>query len=90
MSSPETVTAAGTVDVARQRHIDGEVQIADMAGGGMNAAIGILLALKAANQPPDEDHPYGHHSFETLGAIIVALFRKRQTIQVDQHNALRN
>lgn len=34
--------------------------------------IGILLALKAANRPPDENHPYGHHSFETLGAILVA------------------
>jgi len=34
--------------------------------------IGILLALKAAATPPDEDHPYGHHSFETLGAILVA------------------
>jgi cation diffusion facilitator family transporter len=36
--------------------------------------IGILLSLKAASQPPDENHPYGHHSFETLGAIIVAVF----------------
>ena len=36
--------------------------------------IGILLALKAANRPPDENHPYGHHSFETLGAVIVAAF----------------
>ncbi len=36
--------------------------------------IGILLSLKAASQPPDEDHPYGHHSFETLGALIVAVF----------------
>lgn len=36
--------------------------------------IGILLALKAASQPPDDNHPYGHHSFETLGAIIVAGF----------------
>ncbi len=36
--------------------------------------IGILLALKAANQPPDKNHPYGHHSFETLGAIVVAAF----------------
>ncbi len=34
--------------------------------------IGILFALKASSQPPDENHPYGHHSFETLGAIIVA------------------
>jgi len=36
--------------------------------------IGILLSLKAANQPPDENHPYGHHSFETLGAVVVAGF----------------
>ncbi len=36
--------------------------------------IGILLALKASSQPPDEDHPYGHHSFETLGAVLVAGF----------------
>jgi len=36
--------------------------------------IGIMLALKASSRPPDEDHPYGHHSFETLGAIVVAVF----------------
>ena len=35
--------------------------------------IGILLALKAAQRPPDANHPYGHHSFETLGALAVAL-----------------
>lgn len=36
--------------------------------------IGILFALKAANRPPDANHPYGHHSFETLGAVVVAAF----------------
>ncbi len=36
--------------------------------------IGILFALKAASRPPDANHPYGHHSFETLGAVIVAAF----------------
>ncbi len=36
--------------------------------------IGILFALKAAGRPPDANHPYGHHSFETLGAVIVAAF----------------
>jgi len=48
---------------------DGYHSLADVLGD-----IGILLSLKAASQPPDENHPYGHHSFETLGAIIVALF----------------
>lgn len=36
--------------------------------------VGILLALKASSRPPDHNHPYGHHSFETLGAVIVAAF----------------
>ena len=36
--------------------------------------IGILFALRAANRPPDANHPYGHHSFETLGAVVVAAF----------------
>lgn len=36
--------------------------------------VGILLALKAAGRPPDDNHPYGHHSFETLGAILVSAF----------------
>lgn len=48
---------------------DGYHSLADVLGD-----VGILLSLKAASQPPDENHPYGHHSFETLGAIIVAVF----------------
>lgn len=48
---------------------DGYHSLADVLGD-----IGILLSLKAASQPPDENHPYGHHSFETLGAVVVALF----------------
>jgi cation diffusion facilitator family transporter len=34
----------------------------------------VLLALRASKRPPDSNHPYGHESFETLGAIAVALF----------------
>jgi len=36
--------------------------------------LAVLLALRASRRPPDENHPYGHESFETLGAIVVALF----------------
>lgn len=35
--------------------------------------LGVLLALRASRKPPDEDHPYGHDSFESLGAILVSL-----------------
>lgn len=33
-----------------------------------------LLGLKAARQPPDEDHPYGHRKFEALAALGISLF----------------
>ena len=47
---------------------DGLHSFADVASD-----IGLIFALKAASRPPDAEHPYGHHSFETLGAIVVAL-----------------
>lgn len=36
--------------------------------------LGVLLALRASRKPADENHPYGHDSFESLGAIAVSLF----------------
>ena len=27
-----------------------------------------LIGIRAASQPPDEDHPYGHRKFETVAA----------------------
>jgi cation diffusion facilitator family transporter len=36
--------------------------------------LGVLLALRASRRPPDAKHPYGHDSFETLGALVVSLF----------------
>ncbi len=31
-----------------------------------------LLMLRIAEQPPDEDHPYGHKKFETLGSMAIS------------------
>lgn len=38
--------------------------------GGSNVVA--LIAIKIAEQPPDEDHPYGHRKFETLGAMAIS------------------
>jgi len=38
--------------------------------GGSN--IIALIAIKIAERPPDEDHPYGHRKFETLGAMAIS------------------
>lgn len=39
----------------------------------LNNVIGLLLARVAAREP-DEEHPYGHAKFETLGALAVVAF----------------
>ena len=33
-----------------------------------------LAVVQLASKAPDEDHPYGHSKFETLGALLIALF----------------
>lgn len=40
----------------------------DVAG-----SFAVYLGLKAAKQPPDDDHPYGHGKAESIAAIIVAV-----------------
>jgi len=39
----------------------------------LNNIIALAFA-RVAHQGPDEDHPYGHHKFETLGALAVVGF----------------
>ncbi|MDY0109117.1 MAG: cation diffusion facilitator family transporter [Candidatus Krumholzibacteria bacterium] len=48
---------------------DGVHSFADLVSDGA-----VLLALRASRRPPDTNHPYGHESFESLGAIAVAIF----------------
>jgi len=32
-----------------------------------------IFVVRVASKAPDEDHPYGHAKFETLGALLIAL-----------------
>jgi cation diffusion facilitator family transporter len=34
-------------------------------------AVAVIVAIKAAAVPPDEQHPYGHHKAEYLSAVVV-------------------
>jgi cation diffusion facilitator family transporter len=47
---------------------DGLHSLADLAGD-----IAALLGLKVAEQPGDENHPYGHHKFASLACLFVAV-----------------
>jgi cation diffusion facilitator family transporter len=33
-----------------------------------------LIGIRAARQPPDEDHPYGHRKYETVAAAAITVF----------------
>lgn len=33
-----------------------------------------LVGVRAARQPPDQDHPYGHRKYETVAAAAVTIF----------------
>lgn len=50
--------------------------LGDAAHSGVDAINNVvgLVAVGLAATPPDEDHPYGHGKFETLGALAVASF----------------
>jgi len=39
----------------------------------MNNVLGLAI-IAVATRGPDEDHPYGHQKFETLGALAIVMF----------------
>jgi cation diffusion facilitator family transporter len=59
---------AGVVANSRALVADAVHSASDVAG-----SLAVYIGLKAAKQPPDEDHPYGHGKAENIAAIIVAV-----------------
>jgi cation diffusion facilitator family transporter len=41
-----------------------------------------LVGVRAANRPPDADHPYGHRKYETVAAAAVILFMVLIVVEV--------
>jgi cation diffusion facilitator family transporter len=41
-----------------------------------------LVGVRAAGQPPDEDHPYGHRKYETVAAAAVTVFLLLVVVEV--------
>lgn len=63
---------------------DGFHSLSDLLGD-----VGVLIALRASKRPPDRNHPYGHHSFETLGALGVSLLILVTGVLIGQDAVLR-
>ncbi len=36
--------------------------------------VAVMVFMRLARKPPDEEHPYGHGQFETIGALVVGAF----------------
>lgn len=48
---------------------------------GFSNVVG-LVGVRAARQPPDEDHPYGHRKFETMASVGILIFLVLVLVQV--------
>src|SRR6266508_799160 len=50
--------------------------IGDAVHSSVDAAYNVLglVVVRVAAREPDEDHPYGHGKFETLGALAIVVF----------------
>jgi len=48
-----------------------------------------LWIARLAGRAPDEDHPYGHHKFETLGALVLVGALSVTVFELVQHSAAR-
>jgi cation diffusion facilitator family transporter len=50
--------------------------IGDAVHSSVDAVYNILglVVVRVASQAPDEEHPYGHGKFETLGALAIVVF----------------
>ncbi|MDE3156223.1 MAG: cation transporter [Acidobacteriota bacterium] len=41
-----------------------------------------LVGTRIARRPPDEDHPYGHRKYETMAAVVIAVFLALVMVEV--------
>ncbi|TXC90062.1 cation transporter [Metabacillus litoralis] len=58
----------GVISDSRALIADAVHSASDVAG-----SLAVFIGVRAAKQPPDEDHPYGHGKAESIAAIIVAV-----------------
>jgi cation diffusion facilitator family transporter len=60
--------AWGIISGSTAMFADGIHSFTDASGN-----IVALIAMKAARKPPDEDHPYGHHKYESFASAAIGL-----------------
>lgn len=58
--------------------------LAEVVHGILDASSNVigLVGLSYAKDPPDEQHPYGHHRFESLAALVIGLMIAAGLVEV--------
>lgn len=46
--------------------------------------VAALVGVRVARKPPDADHPYGHHKYETMAAAAIAIFLLVAMIEIGE------
>jgi cation diffusion facilitator family transporter len=69
--------AIGLIGNSRALVADAVHSASDVVG-----SLAVLVGLRAAKLPPDEDHPYGHGKAESIAAIIVAVILFMVGVQI--------
>jgi cation diffusion facilitator family transporter len=67
-----TIAAVVIVEVTLGLFVNSLAILSDGLHAMLDALTGVLLfyATKAALKPPDEEHPYGHEKYETIGGLV--------------------
>jgi cation diffusion facilitator family transporter len=67
-----TIVTVVFVEVSLGLFVNSLAILSDGLHALLDAMTGVLLfyATKAALKPPDEDHPYGHEKYETIGGLV--------------------
>ena len=68
-----SVLACGNIVVGFLARSTSVVAIGFEFAGDVLASSIVLIGMRAAMRPPDENHPYGHGRFETLAAFMVGV-----------------
>ena len=68
-----SVLACGNILVGLLTHSTSVVATGFEFGGDVLASSIVLIGMRAAARPADENHPYGHGRFETLAAFAVGV-----------------
>lgn len=68
--------------IGLQSHSKALIADAVHSASDIVGSLAVYVGLRAAKQPPDEEHPYGHGKAESVAAIIVAVILLMAGLQI--------